>query len=488
MSELARSVGLLSFRQAVLVVLGAARAKVAASLLGPAGTGLLAQAASLLDLLRQVSMLGSANGFLKIVAERYGRDDRTGLERLLVTALALFGSLALVLAAASVALAPRLARWVFDDPGYAPLVVLVAVTLLFVVPKTLSARVLSGSLHFRSYVQLAVVESLVALVAMAALAWRLGLTGAVAALVVAEAAALLLGVMLVRRHVVVPQRLRLRPAAADADTVRKLVRYAGALALTSVAAAGSTLLVRGEIIRAYGSEANGFYQVAWQVGQNYLGILATSLWTYGMPKVATKLDDPAAVLALQNDFLRIALVVLAPGIVALLATRELWVPVLYTEVFLAAGTMLCWQLAGELVAMMRQSMNISLLPRERLGFLVFQAVLYWGGWALSSWLLLPRLGAVAVAFSYWAANLIALLATYAYHRSALGYRVRRENVALLAVVAPGFALSVVLASRDDAVVGRAVPLALAAAWVLWNLRLYGELLGVGRLARRGRER
>ena len=53
-----------------------------------------------------------------------------------------------------------------------------------------------------------------------------------------------------------------------------------------------------------------------------------------------------------------------------------------------------------------------------------------------------HLGAVAVAFSYCAANLLALVATYTYHRVALGYRVRRDNVRLLVVTLPGFALAV----------------------------------------------
>jgi hypothetical protein len=272
-----------------------------------------------------------------------------------------------------------------------------------------------------------------------------------------------------------------RPSAPDAATVRNLVRLAGILALASIAASGATLLVRGQIIRDFGSEANGLYQVAWQVGQNYLGILSTSLWTYGMPKVASKIDDPAAIGVLQNDFLRIALAVLAPGIVVLLCARELWVPLLYTSAFLAAGPMLCWQLGGELVAMLRQSMNISLLPRERLGFLLFQAVLYWGAWVALSLLLLPRLGASGVAVAYLLANLLALVVTYAYHALALGYRIRADNVRALAITLPGFALALALASGDDPWRARAIPLALVALWMLANRRLYrGALAAIRR--------
>lgn len=476
MSEMVRSVGLLSFKQVVLMVLGALRTKVAATVLGPSGMGLLAQAASFADLLRQISMLGSTNGFVKLLAEALGRDDHRGVERLLRSALWLFGALALAIAATSIALAPRVSRWVFDDPAYATLIVLCSVGLLFAVPATLVARSFSGALQFRSFVQLSILDSLIGLVGMSLLVWWMGLTGAVLSLVVAEVLVLLAGAVLLYRRLLKPLGLDVRPRAPDVATVRNLVRLAGILALTSIAASGATLLVRGQIIREFGSEANGLYQVAWQVGQNYLGILSTSLWTYGMPKVASKLDDPAAIGVLQNDFLRIALAVLAPGIVVLLCARELWVPLLYTSAFLAAGPMLCWQLGGELVAMLRQSMNISLLPRERLGFLLFQALLYWGGWVLLSLLLLPRLGASGVAVAYLLANLLALVVTYAYHALALGYRIRPDNVRALAITLPGFALALALASGDDPWLARGIPLVLVALWLLANRRLYRDVL------------
>jgi len=476
MSEMVRSVGLLSLKQVVLLLLGALRTKVAASVLGPSGMGLLAQAASFSDLLRQISMLGSTNGFVKLLAEALGRNDHRGVERLLRSALGLFGALALTIAAISIGLAPRVSQWVFDDPAHATLIVLCSIGLLFAVPATLVARSFSGALQFRSFVQLSIFDSLIGLVGMSLLVWAMGLTGAVLSLVVAEALVLLVGAVLLYRRLLRPLGIDVRPRAPDPATARNLVRLAGILALTSIAASGAALLVRGQIIRDFGAEANGLYHVAWQVGQNYLGILGASLWTYGMPKVASKLDDPTAVGVLQNDFLRIALAVLAPGIVVLLCARELWVPLLYTPAFLAAGPMLCWQLAGELVAMLRQSMNISLLPRERLGFLLFQAVLYWGGWVLLSLLLLPRLGAIGVAVAYLLSNVLALVVTYAYHAIALGYRVRADNARALAIALPGFALALGLVSGDDPWLARAAPLALAVLWMLLNRRLYQAAL------------
>ena len=54
-----------------MLLFGAARTKVAATLLGPAGMGLLAQALTMQELLRQSANFGTSRGFLKLVSE-YG--------------------------------------------------------------------------------------------------------------------------------------------------------------------------------------------------------------------------------------------------------------------------------------------------------------------------------------------------------------------------------------------------------------------------------
>jgi PST family polysaccharide transporter len=293
--------------------------------------------------------------------------------------------------------------------------------------------------------------------------------GAVASFAVIEVAVLVLGGWLLWRRVARPFGIRLTPRRPDGDVVRRLLRLASALAVTNLASAAVVVLVRGEILSELGEEANGYYQVAWQIGQNYLGLLGTALWSYGMPKVATRLDDPEEILRLQNNFLRIVTALLAPGVLGLLATREVWIPILFTNAFLAAAGMVAWQLAGELVAMVRQSMNISLLPRERLGFLVVQAILYWGLWAGLSIAVMPWLGALAAAVAYFGANVVTLVVTYAYHHRVLGYRVQADNRRRLAWAVPGVALGVALAMQDDLVVGRLLPLLLAAGW-LWTSR------------------
>lgn len=466
MSELVRSVGLLSSQRVVLIVLGAVRTKIAASILGPGGMGILAQAMALRELLTSLATLGTRSGYLKLVAEHHGRGDTAGLERLIVTTLTLVTVIALTVAGFAALFADRIAEWAYGNPKQGMLVLIVGMTVVVSVPGKMLARTFTGVLDYRTFLLIAVVESVIAVGSMAVLARAFGVAGAVASFTVIEFVILLVAAWLIRKRLAQPLGLSLRPRRPDPEVTRRLFRLAGALTITSLASSAVVVFVRAEILRHAGTEANGYYQVAWQVGQNYLGILGTALWSYGMPKVAMRLEDPAEILHLQNNFLRIVLTILAPGVVALLATREIWIPILFTEAFLVAAGMVAWQLVGELVAMVRQSMNISLLPREKLRFLVFQALFYWGAWAGLTAFWMPRLGATGAAVSYFGANVLALIVTYAYHHRALDYRIQPENRRLLLWAVPGVGLAVALALQPNPWVARVAPLALAAAW-LW---------------------
>lgn len=468
MSELVRSVGLLTTQRSLLIVLGAVRTKIAASILGPAGMGILAQAMALRELLTALSTLGTRSGYLKLVAERHGQGDRPGLERLIVTTLTLVTVVALTVAGFAALFSARVAEWAFGNPGQGILVLIVAITVVLAVPAKMIARTFTGVLDYRTFLIVAAVESVIAVVSMAILASRFGVAGAVASFTVIEAIILVFAGWLLWRKLARPLGLSLRPRRPDPEVTRRLFRLAGALTITSLTASAVAVFVRAEILRELGTEANGYYQVAWQVGQNYLGLLGTALWSYGMPKVAMRLEDPDEILHLQNNFLRIVLTLLAPGVLALLATREIWIPILFTEAFLVAAGMVAWQLAGELVAMTRQSMNISLLPRERLRFLVFQALFYWGVWALLSFTLIPHVGALAAAIAYFGANVLALVVTYGYHHAALGYRIQAENRRLLAWAVPGVAVGVVLTLQDDLWIGRLLPILMAVLWLWMN--------------------
>ena len=160
----------------------------------------------------------------------------------------------------------------------------------------------------------------------------------------------------------------------------------------------------------------------------------------------------------------------------LLVLREFWIPLLFSEAFLPAASLLVLQLSGELVSMLRQSMNISLLPHRRLGFMVLQPTLFWGLWALGAMLGLSSFGLVAVAGAYLASNLVMWVVSWGYHRRVFGYRLDSDNRRSLAWAAPLFLLAAALSQQSDPVLGTVLPLSLATLALLARARFLRGLV------------
>ena len=477
MSELARSAGLLGTQRVILVVLGAVRTKIAAYLLGPAGIGIIAQASALRELLAVVCQLGSRSGYVDMVSDAHGRGDGPALRDALLAVLSIVGMMSGLVSLAVVLAAPQVAQWAFADPQRTGLVLVALATVVLSVPRRALSNTFLGVLDYRSLLWIGLTESLVAIVAMAMLAHWFGIVGAVASFFFIEVAALAAAGWFLRRRVLRPMGISLRGAWPRRQAVVGLLRLAGALSVTALVSAGAIFFVRGEIVERLGAEANGFYQVAWQVGQNYLGMVAVVLWGYGLPKVTRTRETPAEVLRLQNDLFRMIVAILPPGVVALLVLREAWIPLLFSEAFLPAASLMVLQLSGELVAMLRQSMNISLLPHRRLGFMVLQPTLFWGLWGVGTTMGLSFFGLAAAAGAYLASNLVMWVVSWGYHRRVFGYRLDRDNRRSLAWAVPLFVVGAVLSQESDILLGTVLPLCLATLAFLARVRVLRRLIG-----------
>ena len=105
---------------------------------------------------------------------------------------------------------------------------------------------------------------------------------------------------------------------------------------------------------------------------------------------------------------------------------------LYSAAFLVAGPLFIWQFASDLIRVIRQNMNVVLVPLERLGYLLLDGAFLWGGWIFLSIIFIPRFGLIGVPMAYFLINLIMLIVAYVYHRTVIGFAIFRENKVLVA--------------------------------------------------------
>lgn len=430
MKELLSAFSYMGIYQVVSLVFGLARSKIIATFLGPFGMGIFSQANQLMELVRQVSSLGILDGFLKLVAEYKTHQDRIRLGKTIMTAISLFGALGLVLFLLSELFGQTLSVMVFDDPGYTWFIRIVIFTGVLSAEYYALMTIYQALLKWGEYALVSAISYAINLLIAVVLILTLQLLGAVLSMLAAQSVNVLLSVYVLRQRVL-PRNFGRLWQQPGKQSFRELVRYIGPLSTLTLIAALTSMLIRSLIIHTFGAETNGIYAVIYAISLAYMGLVRNAFNAFGMPKITGVLNEPNKILRVQNDELRLGLLILCPLVLVIMLTRQVWIPLLYSREFLPAAPILIWQLVADVLRMIRISMNISLLPTDRLGFILVDGMVDWGGWLLLSVILLPVLGIMAIPMSYMVTAAVALLVSYAYHRRTTPFRIYRPNQTLL---------------------------------------------------------
>jgi O-antigen/teichoic acid export membrane protein len=437
--------GLLGSAQAASVIFGLVRNKVLASLLGPYGVGIIGQAKAFLELFSQVGTLGITGGAVKLIAEYRTKEAGEKVNRIIVTVIWLFSLIGLLVTLLSTIFSRQLGIWVFDDPQKAWIVGILAIAGFFYMTFAIFFAIFRALDRLKQYVAVVVIGYAVNLVATVGLIVAGGLVGAIYSLLAASIVNVIVGTYVLRRNVLT-EGLGLFRILPDKKVIQNLMRFVGPLISIKVAKDVGSVFLRSGIIRTLGVEANGIFEVIWGVSMTYMGLFNAVAFSYGMPQVAASLEDPSEIARIQNNALKLGILLVTPLTIGLIGFRDVWIPLLFSHAFLSAAPFLIWQLGGDIFRVARVSMNISILPLERFGFAVFEGVFSWGAWAIAGVLMIPAMGLMAIPVSYFVVNLLVLVISFFYQTRRTQYRTSPSNRRLVRRAAPLAVIGFLLAN------------------------------------------
>lgn len=450
------------------LILGLIRVKVSAVFLEPVGVGIVSQVESFRNLIDRFVNLGVGSGVTKYVAEYSSKRDDQSLERLLQTVISAFLITGIIVFVVCLAFASRFAEWALADSSLGLLIVIVGVAAPLMAQVEVIFRCLQGMLKIREMVILGIIGSMLGLSITIPLIILAGVTGAILSIALSALLSLIVGQFYLRRVALREYHIHLRFIVPDKGMSIKLLRFGGMRSLELISTSLTLLAIRSMIIARLGAVSNGLYQVAFASSNQYLGLIAAALWTYGMPKVATMLDNPAGIDKMRNDALRLSFLVFTPLIVLILVLRNIWIPILYSSAFMGAYSLIGWQLVGDIFLVVVWAANISLVPREQFGFIIGATLGFCALRFGSFWLLLPLIGLHAAPVSYALAHglmtPIILFVHYKYDR----FFYSRRNWALIAKSIPVLGLTMILTFSPNAnpVLKYPVPFAALGVWAL----------------------
>jgi O-antigen/teichoic acid export membrane protein len=437
MSELLRSFSLLNIRNIAILLFSMARAKILAVLLGPAGLSIVSQAVNLHNFLWSTSTAGTSRGSTIMVAHYAAEKDFSRINNILFTGFLFLTITGTMVNVGCAVFAGQISAFIFGSQKYAHFVMIVAAASWFAIQHSLIVSLLRGLLKISAYTISSVLGYLLTIVSIFILVYFFGLAGAVLSILAGQMINLLVGVLVLRKYALKqwPEIGFFRGKTSKIALVQ-ILNYIGPLLIHQIIMGGGILILRSEIIRRLGEDANGVYQVVWGISMIYITLFNDTFNSYLLPKIASHLNNVKEVIRIQNTAMHICLILLAPFLILLLSMRELLILILFSREFLVAGSLMIWQFSGDIFAVLIIGINAALIPHKKFAFLIFEEGLKWGVWISLSLLLVPKFGLAGIPMGYFVTNGIGVGICILYQYRVMGFRISQENLRLIAKLLP----------------------------------------------------
>ena len=413
------------------VVFSFGRAKALAAFCGVAGLGLISQGTNLIATIQVVFGGGLTTGFVKLIAEHSKEDDPQKLNQV-ISSMFYFGTiLGIVGVIVSGLFSNQISVYVFGDARYSSFVLICTVSACFVFQYLFFLNLFRGLLEWKIYSLTYIIGYAANLVVTVALIVIFNINGAIWALLASQVGNFLIALVIYQRIVRARHTVSFITVKPTLEVIRLLIRIIGPLVIIQIITSLSNLVVSSLIIRQLGVDQNGIYRVASGISDGYMGLILAFQFSYILPKIAgTVKKEPLVARKTQNDGLRMCLFVITPVLIVLLASREIWIPILYSHAFLAAQSILGLKFLGDFFLVVRRSLNIDLVPTNRLKYYTLDGVIFAGGMILITAVFLPSLQLTAVVAGGLAVNVLLTLLSFGYHIKRTDFRLSPETTLL----------------------------------------------------------
>jgi len=369
--QIFKSTSIIGGSQVLNVLIGIARTKALAVLLGPSGMGLAGMYQSATGLVGTITGFGIGQAGVRQIAEAAGTKDDAKIARTIRT-LRRTALVSGILGTLGVLVFYRpITQATFGNLDYAAGVALVSLTLMFGGISAGQAALLQGLRRLKELAVCTVLGGVFGTVASVLIVYYLRERGVALYLVAAAAFGVLPSWWFARKVRVQPIELDWRQMTAEA---RGLLGMGLAFMVSGLLAAGSAYLVRVLIIRELGMAAVGLYTATWTLSSLYVGVILNAMGADYYPRLTAVASDDAAVNRMVNEQTEMGLLLAIPGILATLALAPYVLHVFYSAEFLPATDIIRWQILGVALRVVSWPLGFVILAKGRSRLFIFAEV------------------------------------------------------------------------------------------------------------------
>jgi len=325
------------------IIIAIIRSKFVAVLLGPAGMGIMGLLSSTIGIISSLTNFGLGTSAVKDIAAAFGTNDEKRIG-IVVTAFRqmvwITGILGLITTAI---LSQWLSQLTFGNKDYTLAFIWLSVSLLFNQISSGQLVLLQGMRKLQYLAKANLSGSFIGLFITIPMYYLWGVDGIVPGIIGTSLVSLLLSWYFSGKVKVEKTDLSRSQTISEG---KNMLRMGFMISLSGLLTVGASYIVRIFISRNGGVEQVGLYTAGFAIITTYVGLIFNAMGTDYYPRLSAVAHDNSLCKRIINQQAEIALLILAPILIAFLIFIKWVVIILYSKQFIDVNDMIYWAALG----------------------------------------------------------------------------------------------------------------------------------------------
>lgn len=325
------------------IIISIVRSKFVAILLGPSGMGVVGLLTSSTGLITGLTNFGLGTSAVKNISEATATNDNERISTVILVMRRLLWVTGLLGALVTLIFSPLLSEFTFGNKDYTLAFVWISITLLFNQLSTGELVMLQALRHLQNLAKANVYGSFVGLLITIPLYYKFGIEGIVPVIIITSFVTLFFSWYFAKKVKLENTSVSYTKTVAEGKSMMVMGFMISLSGLITLIAA---YLLRIFINRTGNVADVGFYSAGFTIINTYVGMIFTAMGTDYYPRLSVVASDDEQCKQLINQQSEIALLILAPILIAFLIFVNWAIIILYSSQFLSITGMVYWATMG----------------------------------------------------------------------------------------------------------------------------------------------
>jgi O-antigen/teichoic acid export membrane protein len=319
------------------------RSKFVAVLLGPTGMGISGLLTSTIGVIAGLTNFGLSVSAVKDIAAASRTENETRIATIAIVLKRLVWITGILGMITTLVLSPWLSQITFGNRGYTLAFIWISITLLFNQLSTGQLVLLQGMRKLQYLAKANLFGSFLGLIITIPLYYKLGIDGIVPGIIVASVLSLSLSWFFAKKIKIEPVKVSKVRTIAES---RNMLTMGFLIGLNGLITLGESYIVR-IFINSHGGVADvGLYNAGFVIINTYVGLVFTAMGTDYYPRLSAISNSNELCKEAINQQAEVALLILAPILIAFLVFINWVIILLYSTQFVVVNAMIYWATLG----------------------------------------------------------------------------------------------------------------------------------------------